>query len=42
MKSIQTIALTLVALSLSAAELPIPEEQAALAAMAEGLFDNPP
>jgi hypothetical protein len=42
MKSIQTIALTLVALSLSAAELPIPEEQAALAAMAEGLFANPP
>jgi len=42
MKSIQTIALTLFALSLSAAELPIPEEQAALAAMAEGLFANPP
>ena len=42
MKSILTIALTLVALSLSAAELPIPEEQAALAAMAEGLFDNTP
>lgn len=42
MKSIQTIALTLVALSLSAAELPIPEEQAALAAMAEGLFANSP
>jgi len=42
MKSILTIALTLVALSLSAAELPIPEEQAALAAMAEGLFAKPP
>jgi len=34
--------LTLVALSLSAAELPIPEEQAALAAVAKGLFEKPP
>jgi hypothetical protein len=42
MKSILIFSLALVALSLSAAELPIPEEQAALAAMAEGLFDNPP
>ena len=42
MKSILTIALTFVALSLSAAELPISEEQAALAAMAEGLFAKPP
>jgi len=42
MKSILLFAFALVALSLSAAELPIPEEQAALAAMAEGLFANPP
>jgi len=42
MKSILIYSLALVALPVSAAELPIPEEQAALAAMAEGLFANPP
>ena len=42
MKSILIFSLALVALPVSAAELPIPEEQAALAAIAEGLFDKPP
>lgn len=42
MKSILIFSLALIALPVSAAELAIPEEQAALAAMAEGLFDNPP
>jgi len=42
MKSILIFSLALVALPVSAAELPIPEEQAALAAIAEGLFDRPP
>jgi hypothetical protein len=42
MKSILIFSLALFALPVSAAELPIPEEQAALAAIAEGLFDKPP
>jgi hypothetical protein len=41
MKALLT-SLILVALSLSAAELPIPEEQAALTSIAKGLFEKPP